>query len=213
MRERYFATARKEVLPYLPEGPLRILELGCGAGSTINLIRQNRQVDWAGGLELDDEAAVAAEKTLDKVWHVNVETYPVENEIEAGSVNLILCLDVLEHLVDPWSVVKRISPLLAPGGRLIISLPNIRNWKFIRRLLFKGDFHYQDAGLLDRTHLRFFVRDTAIELAECGGLNLAVCADARQYKPFEFRKLLLAATFGGLTDLIAKQYIVVAERR
>ena len=56
----------------------------------------------------------------------NVENWRFEDEIAPASLDLILCLDVLEHLVDPWSVVRRLSPLLAPGGRLIVSVPNIR---------------------------------------------------------------------------------------
>jgi len=212
MSERYFGTARIEILPYLSGGTQRVLEIGCGTGATVDAIRQKQAVEAAFGVEIDPDAAALAEKTLDRVWTANIEHTPIEADIETGSLTTILCLDVLEHLVDPWSVVKRLSPLLAPKGRLIVSVPNIRNWKFIRNLLFKGDFFYRDAGLLDRTHLRFFVRETACELAMSGGLKPVCIEDARTYHPYEFRKLLLTLSGGKLMDLIAKQYIVVCER-
>jgi 2-polyprenyl-3-methyl-5-hydroxy-6-metoxy-1,4-benzoquinol methylase len=212
MSDRYFGTARTEILPYVPEGTLKVLELGCGKGATLEAIRARQPVAQAFGVEIDPASAAEAEKIFDRVWTANIEDTLVEQDIEAGSLDLILCLDVLEHLADPWSVVKRISPLLAPKGRLIISLPNIRNWKFIRNLLFKGDFNYRDAGLLDRTHLRFFVRHTAVELGTSGGLDLVCIKDAKTYSPLDFRKLLLALSFGKLEGLIAKQYVVVCQR-
>ena len=209
---RYFDTARTEILPYLPEDCRRVLDIGCGTGATTAWVREQREVDWAAGVEPDADAAGQAQGRLDRLWTGTIEGAELEAEIPASSLRLVLCLDVLEHLVDPWAVVQRLSPLIAPGGRLILSVPNIRNWKFIRRLLFKGDFHYTDAGLLDRTHLRFFVRDTAEELATCGGLILQGSHDAHQYSPLEFRRMLIMASGGKLAPLIAKQWIVVADR-
>lgn len=209
---RYFDTARTEILPYLPQRCGRILDIGCGTGATTGWVREQRAVEWAGGVEIDEGAAEQAGERLDVLWLGAIEQAELEAEIPERSLDLVLCLDVLEHLVDPWAVVERLSALIAPGGRLIVSVPNIRNWKFIRKLLFKGDFHYTDAGLLDRTHLRFFVRDTAEALATSGGLALQGSYDAHQYKPTELRRMLIAATGGGLASLIAKQWIVVADR-
>ena len=158
-------------------------------------------------------SAAEARRHFDTVIESTVEAADFEALIAPASLDLVLCLDVLEHLVDPWTVVRRASPLLKPGGRLILSVPNIRNWKFIWRLLSRGDFHYRDAGLLDRTHLRFFVRETARDLAAAGGLVPIGVHDAREYSAIEFRNLLNTATFGATSTLIAKQWIAVAERR
>lgn len=208
---RYFDTARTEIQPYLPDRCARVLDIGCGTGATTDWIRTERSVEWAGGVELDPDAAEQAGSKLDQLWTGMIEDADLEVGIQQGSLDLVLCLDVLEHLVDPWAVVQRVSPLLAPGGRLIVSVPNIRNWKFIWRLMMKGDFHYTDAGLLDRTHLRFFVRSTAEALAISGGLSLQGSYDANIYGSWEFRRMLIAATGGRLAPLIAKQWIVVAE--
>ncbi len=92
-------------------------------------------------------------------------------------------------------------------------MPNIRNWKFIKNLLFKGDFRYRDSGLLDRTHLRFFVRDTACELVEHGGLEATHIDGAQSWKGADMRRILSAITFGGLDDIMVKQWLIVAAPR
>jgi 2-polyprenyl-3-methyl-5-hydroxy-6-metoxy-1,4-benzoquinol methylase len=211
MNRRYFATARTEIEPHLPARVSRMLDLGCGRGATTAFVRSRRSVAWAGGIEIMPEEGRAAEGPCDRVWIGNIEQMNPESEIAPGSLDLILCLDVLEHLADPWSVVRRLSPLLAPGGRLIVSVPNIRHWKFIWRLLARADFNYKDAGLLDRTHLRFFVRHTAAALATSGGLRLVHAGNAHPWPITDGRGLLSRLTFGGIDDLMIKQFLVVAE--
>lgn len=212
MTSRYFGTARTEILPHVPERCGRVFELGCGEGATVAAIKAIRKVDWAGGVELDEAAANKAASVLDRLWRGDGAAAAFEDEIPPASLDVILCLDVLEHLVDPWAMVERLSGLLRPGGRLVVSIPNIRHYKFISNLFFKGDFRYRDAGLLDRTHLRFFVRDTAIDLATRGGLRLVVCANAHPPKAWDARWILAKLTGGGSEALTAKQYVIVSER-
>jgi 2-polyprenyl-3-methyl-5-hydroxy-6-metoxy-1,4-benzoquinol methylase len=210
---RYYATARHDVLRFIKTAPEAVLEIGCGTGATMAVLAEQRKPALAIGVELDPASAAEARAVFGHVIEGAVETADFESLISPDSLDLVLCLDVLEHLVDPWTVVRRVSPLLRSGGRLVLSVPNIRNWKFIKRLLLKGDFHYTDSGLLDRTHLRFFVRQTAEALATCGGLELVASHDARAYEPFEFRNLLNHATLGATRDLVAKQWIVIAQKR
>ena len=212
MTTRYFATARDEILPFLPGEVRRMLDVGCGAGATTAAVRAVRDVTWAGGVEFVDEVAVEAERVCDRVWRGDAAVAPLEAEIAPESLDLILCLDVLEHMPDPWTMVRRLSRLVAPKGRLIVSVPNIRNWKFMWRLATRGDFHYREAGLLDRTHLRFFVRRTAVELATCGGLELVAAHSAQAWRFPDMRWALSRASFGGLDEVMAKQWLVVAER-
>ena len=208
----YYAGARTEIFPYLPKQPKRLLELGCSAGGTIAAIKELHPTLWAAGVELHKESAQTAQKHADMIWQGTVEETPWAHEIAAGSLDAILCLDILEHLVDPWKVVKQLSLLLAPGGQLIISIPNIRNWKFIAKLFFKGDFNYRDAGLLDRTHLRFFTRQSAIELAICGGLKCDKAVRAHDWRVSDARYILSSISGGGLDEILAKQWIIVAVR-
>lgn len=212
MDNRYYATPRHDVLAHVPRIPARVLEIGCGTGATMAELRR-RGTAYAVGVEIDPASADQARPHFDHLFVNAVEAAPFEAVIPPASLDAVFCLDVLEHLVDPWAVVKRVSPLLAPGGRLYISLPNVRNWKFVTRLFWLGDFDYRDSGILDRTHLRFFTRKTAGELATCAGLSLVEAVDARAYKPYEIRALLNAAAFGLTVEWIAKQWIVIAEKR
>lgn len=212
MDERYYATARREILPFLPSDVARMLDVGCGSGATTALVRSCRTVAWAGGLEFVPQAAEQAGSVCDRVWVGDAAAAAFESEIAPASLDLVLCLDVLEHLVDPWALVRRLTPLLRPGGRLIVSVPNIRHWAFLWRLAMRGDFSYRDAGLLDRTHLRFFVRETAIELATAGGLALVAAVSARTWRPPEARWLLARMTGGAADAFMAKQWLIVAEQ-
>lgn len=208
----YYGHARPEMMAFLPSRIERLLDIGCGAGATTAAIRSRHPVVWAGGVEyVAEQAARARPGTFEQLWVIDAEKERFETGIAPGTLDCILCFDVLEHMVDPWTFVKRISPLLKPGGRLVISIPNIRNWKFIRALLFSGDFNYTDAGLLDRTHLRFFVSTTAAELATCGGLKLVSVGNVKPWPLFNAKGLLSRLTFGGLDDLMIKQLAVVAE--
>lgn len=212
MSDRYYATARHDVLRFIDWVPEKVLEIGCGAGATMAVLRQ-KGVTSAVGVELDAGAAEAAKDHFDTVLQGFVEQADIESVVAPGTLDMVMALDVLEHLVDPWTQVKRLTALLKPGGRFVLSVPNIRNSKFIFGLLFKGNFHYQDDGLLDRTHLRFFTRETAEELATCGGLNLVGAYDAKLYKPGSPRAILNVLTLGWTRDLVAKQWVVVAEKR
>ncbi|MET0651886.1 MAG: methyltransferase [Hyphomicrobiaceae bacterium] len=206
----YFSRARTEIEPHLPVSVNRMLDVGCGDGATSAFIKSVRSVEWAGGVEVNAAAAKRAEGRLDAVWCADVEEFEFGRHIPPASLDLILCLDVLEHLVDPWSVVKHLSALLAANGRLVVSVPNIRNWKFVVKLLFRGDFNYRGAGLLDRTHLRFFVRQTAVELAGAGALPVEWIGNAHPWKAGDMRAILSRLSLGRLDDLMIKQYIVVA---
>jgi 2-polyprenyl-3-methyl-5-hydroxy-6-metoxy-1,4-benzoquinol methylase len=212
MNDRYHSTPRPEILPWLPDKVMRLLDVGCGTGATMAVVKQCRAVEWAGGIEYNLAIADRAEAVFDRVWRGDAVDARIEDEIAPASLDAVLCLDVLEHMPDPWGMVQRLSPLIAPGGRLIVSVPNIRHWKFIWRLLAYGDFRYRDAGLLDRTHLRFFVRSTAIKLAICGGLSLVNACSAQCWRPTDARSVLSRLSRGGLDEILAKQWLVVAEQ-
>lgn len=213
MQDRYYATARREVLRWLPDRVTRILDVGCGTGATTRVVKDARPVLWAGGLEHAPAVAEQARAVFDRLWVGDAAAARLEDEIAPGSLDLVLCLDVLEHMADPWSLVRRLSALLAPGGRLIVSVPNARHWKFVWGLFVLGDLRYREAGLLDRTHLRFFVRSTAIELATCGGLQPTAAEPARLWRFPEGRWWLARLTGGRSDEIVAKQWLVVAERR
>ncbi len=165
----YFGTARLDLLDMLPStGGLRVLELGAGDGATLRLAKARGLASYAVGIDL--VAPAEAEPRLDGFFSGNIET--MELPFAAGSFDVVLAADVLEHLVDPWAVVRRLSTWLAPGGLLLASLPNFQNHRAWWPVLFGGDFRYEAAGLRDRTHLRFFCRKNAVELFTGAGLEI-----------------------------------------
>ena len=164
----YFKNVRQEILPLLPNHVGRLLEVGCGAGDTLSFLKSSGRCGWAAGMEIFPAAAQSAREKIDFVLEGNIET--VNLPFDINSLDVILCLDVLEHLIDPWDVIRRLHTLLKPGGILICSIPNVRHYRASIPLLFLGRWRYSDHGILDKTHLRFFTRESAIELAASSGL-------------------------------------------
>jgi 2-polyprenyl-3-methyl-5-hydroxy-6-metoxy-1,4-benzoquinol methylase len=163
----YFNQARTEIEPLLPQRAGRALEVGCGMGATMRWLRSRRDVQYAAGIEISQETAAGACDVFDRVLIGNAETL----DIRDGNFDLIVILDVLEHLIDPWGMVQRLQAVLAPGGAIIASIPNVGHYSVCLPLL-RGQWNYGDYGLLDRTHLRFFSEQTAFDLMTREGLEV-----------------------------------------
>jgi 2-polyprenyl-3-methyl-5-hydroxy-6-metoxy-1,4-benzoquinol methylase len=169
-RNPYYGIIRRELIDEVPVGVHEVLEIGCGEGSTGAVLKAEGRALWVTGIELDEGAASKAAKVLDQVISGNIEH--IDLPFADGQFDAILLGDVLEHLVDPWAQVRRLASYLAPHGLLVASIPNVRNWRVIAPLLFLGKWEYQDFGLLDRTHLRFFTRRGIINLFEENGFTV-----------------------------------------
>jgi SAM-dependent methyltransferase len=128
----------------------------------------------------------------------------------------LVCGDVLEHLRDPWRTLHALVALLRPGGRAAISIPNIAHWT-ARRALLRGRFDYAAHGLFDRTHLRFFTRATAHDLATSAGLDVRAERVAPAPVPLQSRFAALRRLEGPAArmrpELFALQFVLVGEPR
>jgi SAM-dependent methyltransferase len=204
----YFAGSRDTEVAPLLVGPVeKALELGCGDGSTLAALKARGLVRWAAGLEIEPRAAEAARARLDLVVVGNVESLP--DAALPADLDLVLCLDVLEHLVDPWSAVRRLAGRLKPGGAIVACIPNLRHVGTLVPLILNGRFDYTDSGTLDRGHLRFFTRASIRHLFEQAGLSVQ-----RIEAPVAGRSALLdRLTLGLARDLCAYRYLIRAERR
>jgi 2-polyprenyl-3-methyl-5-hydroxy-6-metoxy-1,4-benzoquinol methylase len=123
----------------------------------------------------------------------------------------IIFADVLEHLVDPWATLKHYSQLLTSGGKIIASIPNVRNLGLLYNLIIKGRWTYSDSGLLDRTHLRFFTRVEIQDLFSESGLTIEKIDFNRDHYSL-IRRLLTAIPRFFIPDLEVCQFIILARK-
>lgn len=204
----YFRAARLDLLRLLPPGGgLRLLELGAGDGATLRAAKEMGIASYAVGIELVAPADGAP--GVDRFLQGNVEA--MELDLPAGGFDAVLCADVLEHLVDPWRVVARMADLLKPGGVFLSSIPNVRNHRVLRPLVLRGDFRYQQAGLMDRSHLRFFCRRNIREMFEGAGLTVEAMEENMGGYGLKHR-LVDRLSFGLLHDLFVFQFLTRARK-
>jgi 2-polyprenyl-3-methyl-5-hydroxy-6-metoxy-1,4-benzoquinol methylase len=157
---KYYHFVRSEIEPLLPKDAARILDVGAGAGATLRWVKTFFPKAETTGVELNPEMLGELQENADVALIGDIDACLPKLK----TYNLILLLDVLEHLKDSTGTLQKLSRLLEPEGRVIVSVPNLAHFSVSLPLLLKRRFDYQDAGILDRTHLRFFVEDTAIKL-------------------------------------------------
>jgi O-antigen biosynthesis protein len=206
-KPEYYTAVREDIIEVVPEGACRILEVGCGAGFTGRAIKERRAGVEVTGVEIMNDVGEAARSNLDNVIIGNVET--LELPFGKGYFDCIIYGDVLEHLVDPWTVLEKHREFLKKGGHVIISLPNVAHYRTIK-MLWKKKWDYQDRGILDRTHLRFFALDNIKEMLKDARLEIVTVK--KKLAGSKSKKFLNKILRGALSDYLAEQYIVVAKR-
>lgn len=148
----------------------RILDVGAGSGNNIRALRKLHPPAHISALTCSPLEAEYLKRVADMTVLADLNQLTTDASwealgLEAGSFDLILLSHVLEHLAEPHQLLSRVSSLLSPGGLILIALPNICHWR-TRLQISRGSFQYQDSGILDRSHLRFFTYWSARELVE-----------------------------------------------
>jgi len=207
----YFAHPRKEIEALLPAGGCRVLEIGCGTGATLSWLRREKGYVHTTGCEISSKAAAHARTCVDEVIVGNAESLTDEQFARCGSFDVVLCLDVLEHMLDPWAFLSRLRSRLDPRGTLIASIPNARNVDLIGPLVLKGKWDYRPEGILDKTHLRFFTRSTALDLIAGCGLKIDRVLDVMPAAGSR-RSMINRVTFGVLRDFFTVQFLISARQ-
>jgi SAM-dependent methyltransferase len=201
----YYNHVRKDIQPLLPARASRILEVGAGTGTSLSWLKVVYPDAKTTGVELNPCLADELRKNADVAIIGNVD----ECVARLDTYDLILLLDVLEHVPDSTATLRKIRALLRPGGSIVVSLPNIAHVSVTLPLLFRRRFAYQDAGIMDRTHLRFFVEDSAIKLLNEADLivtkGLVIGPNGTK------SKLLDCLSLGFLRHHLTKQYIMLGE--
>ena len=168
----YYNRVNPDLLQALPPDARTILEIGCGTGVMAREYRRINPLVRYLGVEMNPDAAILAEEHIDRVLTGDVAAVDLgELGVEPGAVDCLVFGDVLEHMLDPWSVLAKLTPLLREGGQAVACIPNVQHWTILVNLLM-GRWEYADEGLMDRTHLRFFTVDSMRKLFTEAGLKV-----------------------------------------
>lgn len=210
IRDEYHRLVRRDVFPILPRPAGKLLDVGGGVGATSAAIKKMGQATRVGVVDLVDPEVRLDE--IDFSYSGDLEHSSVLEDVMAaeGPFDTILCLDVLEHMHDPWALIAKLHRGLAAGGTIVASIPNVRHYSASFPLFFSGKWELRDAGILDRTHLRFFVRETAVALMTSSGLQLeeVQCAAPNS----RLVRALNAATLKLFNDFATMQYLIRVRR-
>jgi SAM-dependent methyltransferase len=170
MNELYYSSTRHDLINLIPPGTRTVLEIGCAEGMTGRRLKA-LGFEEVVGVEVLEDVARKALPFYDKVFIGDVEK--TELPYEEGHFDCILYGDVLEHFVDPWKVLAAHNRFLRAGGVIICSIPNVRHYKNMKKLLIRGEWEYREAGLLDRSHLRFFTIKSIEAMVREAGFEIA----------------------------------------
>jgi 2-polyprenyl-3-methyl-5-hydroxy-6-metoxy-1,4-benzoquinol methylase len=166
----YFSNARRDYVAELPlSTDAKILEVGCGDGSTGVLALQEKKCSVYCGVELSPSVAERARGRITQVVAGDVEK--LELPWPPGTFDVLILSEVLEHFVDPWTVLEKLRPLMKSGGTVLASSPNVSHYRILL-MLFRGNWVLTDSGLMDRTHLRWFTPISYRELFESTGFQV-----------------------------------------
>jgi 2-polyprenyl-3-methyl-5-hydroxy-6-metoxy-1,4-benzoquinol methylase len=207
--EAYYDTDRAEMLKFLPVGAQRVLELGCGPGRFGELVKRERGVAEYWGMEYDPDVAARAAKVFDRVLVGDANEYI--DELPDGHFDVIVANDVLEHLAYPWETLERLRPKLRPNGVVVASIPNVRYLPVLAKVIFGRDFPQEDAGIFDRTHLRFFTHKSMRRMFVQAGYEVQTIEGLGRQK-FVWAALAVL-TLGWFWDGLAMQFACVAKPR
>lgn len=213
----YFSNIRMDIISLIPLNPAqKILEIGAGAGNTLLFIKESNLAKEVMGIELMEIANSNQNNPLiDKFQIANIEHENIQAPDEY--FDIIICADVLEHLVDPWSIIDKVSRCLKKDGLLIVSIPNIREWKTLGKVIFQGDFSYQSSGgIMDKTHLRFFCKKNIYQMLNTPVLSTIYCKPNFMLKVVpegKKRRIFNLLTFRLFEDFLAIQYLFIARKK
>jgi methionine biosynthesis protein MetW len=170
LRAFAYESPRPEVAALVPVDARRILDIGCASGVLGAALRERGEAVEVVGIEGDPDYAADARARLDQVVEADLDTFSGWESL--GGFDCVIAADVLEHLRDPWGVLRAAAGLLEPGGTAVVSLPNVRYWETFWTLAVRNTWPTRTQGIFDRTHLRWFTLRDAWGLLDQAGLSV-----------------------------------------
>lgn len=201
----YYLIARQDLVDLIPPETKKVLEIGCAGGMTGKVLKE-RGFEEIVGVEILEEVARQGAEHYTTLIIGDVEKLRLP--FEKAHFDCILYADVLEHLVDPWKVLREHNALLRPGGVVVCSVPNVRHYKVIKQLVFAGRWEYRKHGILDRTHLRFFTLHSIRKMLHESGFEVARIV--KRPSGATFWKVVNRLSGNLLINFLVRQYKIVA---
>lgn len=210
----YYSNIRYDLINLIDEDQkgLKILEIGAAYGETLFYLKEKKIASEAVGIDLfEDTKNRQNYKSIDAFIFGNIEEkdFPeYENYFD-----VILLPDVLEHLIDPQKVLSKVHRYLKPNGEIIVSVPNIRHYSAFVKIFLKGDFSYEESGLFDYTHMRFYCRKNIKEMLEKANFKtLLEVSSVRNYKGRSMTKIINILTFRLFEEFFSYQYFFKSKK-
>ncbi len=217
MKEEFnpsYIGSRRDIVSLVPYGSEKILDMGCSIGTLGQEIKQKFKAEVVG-VELDDQMAQVAKEILDKVIVGDIDELNLEDCLLPNYFDCIIFADILEHLKNPWSILRRSRSFLKDNGVIIASIPNIRHYDTIINLLFRGYWPYRERGIHDKTHLRFFTLKNIKEMFKDVGLE--IIRIERKYRiierPHSYNRFSKYFIFPFLKEFLVFQYLIVSRKK
>lgn len=208
----YYGLDRPEMLELVPAGITSLLDVGCGEGAFLDACRRHLPDVRLSGIE---PVEVPARRARDRDLDVTTGSFPADLP-PSERFDCIVFNDVLEHLVDPAGALVAARGRLSDDGCIVASIPNIRNLETLFALVRRGRWDYVDAGVLDRTHIRFFTQSSILALFEDVGYEVVTIKGGWPLTSRKFRALRLLSIAAGRTmyrEGCFRQFHLVAEPR
>jgi len=215
----YYRSPRPELAEHVPRHTTRLLDCGCGGGEFGFALKQ-RGVKEVVGIEIVERAWEIARQVLDDALLGSIEQ--MELPFEDEYFDCVVFGDVLEHLVEPVKALQKVSRVLSKDGVIVMSIPNVRFWQTVEMHV-NGRWQYEDAGIMDRTHLRFFCAPDMHLMVEEAGLEVLTIQPLSMWPadqlPLDANRCLRLGkmTIGPLDDaehqdFLVYQYLVLAAK-
>jgi 2-polyprenyl-3-methyl-5-hydroxy-6-metoxy-1,4-benzoquinol methylase len=198
----YYSKTRENILAALPVNAGRMLELGCAMGNTLRAAKSLGRATEIVGVDINNLPVTGLDCFI--CGDIEQLTLPYPD----GYFDTIIMADVLEHLRDPWQTLVKVSRYLKPGGYTLISMPNIRELRAITTIFFGGRFAYQECGIMDRTHLRFFCRQDMLAMVSAAGLAV----EQVRFDLSPNRAIFNRLTCGMFEEFLVIQYLLLARK-
>ena len=200
----FYSGYNPDLLAVIPTDAARVVEVGCMSGDLARMYRQiNPRCEYIG-IEVNPEYAEIGREWCSKVLAGNIESFEDEIFATLFPSDCWVFGDVLEHLYDPWAVLKRIRRRLSKGASVVACIPNAQHWT-VQVQLNLGLFRYQDTGLMDRTHIRWFTKSSIKEMFQTAGYEIVHASSRIVDEPLRAEAMAgiraLTQTLGGDPDL------------